>query len=129
MNKCLNCERELKHIEGRRKKKFCNEKCKGEYWRKQNKEPKYVQKEKFDKVVAELEELKFAKSVPEKKGHKYPLEPKDVQATQELRKELETPKKHKLWKEGDPPEGTNAFYLRKGCRTYEQLEKINENER
>lgn len=33
------------------------------------------------------------------------------------------PKRHKLWKEGDPEEGTNAFYMRKGAYTYDEIEK------
>lgn len=32
-------------------------------------------------------------------------------------------KKHKLWKQGDPAECSNAFYLRYGARTYDEIEK------
>lgn len=32
--------------------------------------------------------------------------------------------KHKLWKQGDPPEGSNAFFLRYDCRTYDELQEL-----
>jgi hypothetical protein len=32
------------------------------------------------------------------------------------------PKKHKLWKEGDPPENTFSFYRKYDCMTYAELE-------
>lgn len=32
-------------------------------------------------------------------------------------------KRHPLWKQGDPPEGSNAFFLRKGAFTYDEIEK------
>lgn len=43
---------------------------------------------------------------------------------QEQKSEAAKNAKHKLWKEGDPEENTNAFFLRKGCSTYAELEKI-----
>jgi hypothetical protein len=37
MNECLKCGKELSHIEGRRKKQFCNETCRSLYWYYKNK--------------------------------------------------------------------------------------------
>lgn len=63
---CLNCNRELPQTEGKRERKFCDNKgkCKGEYRRKQGKKQKMVTftsfqelKSKFDEVVAENERL------------------------------------------------------------------------
>jgi hypothetical protein len=58
MDKCLNCDKELVHVEGRRKKKYCDEDCKGQFFRKVKREPKYVQfktyKELSDKFEAVL---------------------------------------------------------------------------
>jgi len=52
MNKCLNCEKEIISIEGRRAKKYCDNKgkCKGEYFRKQKKPSQYVNKATFDEL-------------------------------------------------------------------------------
>lgn len=33
--------------------------------------------------------------------------------------------KHPLWKPGDPKEGSNGFYLRYGCSTYDELQELN----
>ena len=50
MNKCLNCEKEIISIEGRRAKKYCDNKgkCKGEYFRKLKKVADFVPKSKYD---------------------------------------------------------------------------------
>ena len=50
MGECLNCGKPIENVQGRRPKKYCDNKgkCKGEYFRKQKKEPKYVQKEVYD---------------------------------------------------------------------------------
>lgn len=34
MSNCLNCGKELHHVEGRRKKKFCSNSCRVTYWQK-----------------------------------------------------------------------------------------------
>lgn len=69
MSNCLNCGLEVPQIAGRRPRIFCNNnnKCKGEYNRKQNKQQKYVHlksfqelKERFDAVVLERDELKVS---------------------------------------------------------------------
>lgn len=40
-DKCLNCDKELIHTEGRRKKKFCGNACRIKYWQNKTKaEPK-----------------------------------------------------------------------------------------
>ena len=58
MNKFLKCGKELKHTEGKRERKFCDNKnkCKQEYHNKRKaKEPKYVQIETHKTVVNDLE--------------------------------------------------------------------------
>lgn len=51
MNNCLECGNLLSHVEGRKKKMFCNQVCKGKYWRKNN-PPK-----KENKTVKMIEEI------------------------------------------------------------------------
>jgi endogenous inhibitor of DNA gyrase (YacG/DUF329 family) len=59
MDVCLNCQKELVHVEGRRKKTFCSPTCRNTYWRKHaKKEPRYVLWETHQKVLDELKELK-----------------------------------------------------------------------
>lgn len=57
---CLNstCGKELIHTEGRRPKKYCDDKCRVSFYLSQKKEPKYVQKKTFDKLKTDYEELK-----------------------------------------------------------------------
>jgi len=59
MNKCLNCEKEIVSIEGRRAKKYCDNKgkCKGEYFRKQKKPSQYVNKATFDELESRYNQL------------------------------------------------------------------------
>jgi len=60
MTKCLECGSEIKQTEGRRPRKFCDNKgkCKGAYWLKNKpKEPRYVLKSTLDSVVAKYEGL------------------------------------------------------------------------
>lgn len=59
MDKCLNCGKDLVHVEGRRKKKYCDENCKGQFFRKVKHEPKYVQIETFNKMLGEYELAKL----------------------------------------------------------------------
>ena len=40
MDKCLHCENELQHVPGRKKKRFCNETCRSNYWYGKNKRGK-----------------------------------------------------------------------------------------
>ena len=39
-----------------------------------------------------------------------------------LKKETESTSNHLLWNDGDPKENTNAFYLRYGEMTYDEIE-------
>ncbi len=55
MDTCFNCGKPLEHTEGKKQKKYCDEDCRGQFFRKVNHAPKYVQyktflelKEKFD---------------------------------------------------------------------------------
>jgi len=60
MTKCLECGSEIKQTEGRRPRKFCDNKgkCKGAYWIKNKpKEPRYVLKSTLDSVVAKYESI------------------------------------------------------------------------
>jgi hypothetical protein len=76
MNNCLNCGKEIVQKEFGKPRKFCdnNNSCKQSYHNKNKKEKRFVRfdsfqalKEKFDMVVAENNELKLAKSVPNQK--------------------------------------------------------------
>lgn len=55
--KCLNCDDELTHTEGRRKRKYCSDACKGQHWAKTHKgEPKYVQYKTFLELLEKMKE-------------------------------------------------------------------------
>lgn len=40
MDKCLNCQKELQHVLGRKKKRYCNETCRSNHWYGKNKKGK-----------------------------------------------------------------------------------------
>ena len=83
MDNCLNCGKELFHVQGRRKKKFCDEKCKQEHWRKQNTIPKYVQFSSFQKLKEQLDKTKEQNEKLEKQLTEILEQP---QAKKELKK-------------------------------------------
>lgn len=56
MDKCLNCGKELKHIDGRRKKTFCNDTCRSNYWYKKN------VSERLNKVIIQATEKSFVET-------------------------------------------------------------------
>lgn len=81
MANCLNCGEEIISLEGRRPKLYCDNKgkCKGEYFRKQKKEPKYVQYKTF---AALLE--KFTDAAKDSEIGKRAME-KAIKETKELK--------------------------------------------
>lgn len=60
-DKCLTCGKELKHVEGRRKKSYCDKVCKSSYWNKRSKnyQTKYtlVPNESYNKFKAIEEKI------------------------------------------------------------------------
>jgi len=53
MDNCKQCNATLTHVEGRKKKSFCDLNCKAKFYYEAKKEPKYVHKSTFEKVKAE----------------------------------------------------------------------------
>jgi len=116
MKNCLQCQKELTHVEGRKQKSFCNVNCRNKYF--------YAQRSKLIKEAqikvaennkpenkAKIEaERNTAHNLGEKHKHALPVPPEDCT------------EKHPLWKEGDPKEGSMAFYLKYECYTYLELE-------
>lgn len=83
------------------------------------KEPKYVQFKTFKELQERFDKLtEAAKNTPLGKQITDDIKKNPIPFTAN---NIELPK-HKLWQEGDPVEGSNAFYLRKGVRTYAELE-------
>lgn len=64
MKECLNCNKDLKQIPGKRQKSFCNSTCRSNYWQKANRlksnskavkpEPKQVEENKIQEPVQVL---------------------------------------------------------------------------
>jgi hypothetical protein len=64
MDTCLNCQKTLVHVEGRRKKTFCSSPCRNAYWRKTAaKEPKYVLWKTFKELEEKYNNLKQAAKI------------------------------------------------------------------
>jgi TPP-dependent pyruvate/acetoin dehydrogenase alpha subunit len=129
--KCLNCGKEIKQLPKKREKIYCNSTCRSNYWQKSERLRKQgVASENIinkiqqswktnvaveEKIKIETIEIKSAKIIKEQ-----------GKPTAKIEVEIKDKPKHKLWKEGDPIEGTNAFYIRKGAFTYDELEKLNQ---
>ena len=59
VKKCLNCGKEVEQKVGRRERLYCNQSCKGLYFRKSKpKEKRYVQVDTYKRLVEENIELK-----------------------------------------------------------------------
>lgn len=50
-----------------------------------------------------------------------PIKPQNKPHTDTIKDLTGETKVHKLWKQGDPSEGSNAFYLRYGVRYYDEI--------
>lgn len=110
MEKCnnSNCEKILIHTEGRRKKKYCSATCRNKIsmatFLSKPKELKIIRItiEEYDRLVAASKSITVPKIVNEIKQPNI-----IVQKT-----------------ENDPKEGSNAFYLKYGYYTYEELKNL-----
>lgn len=91
--KCLNCGADLVQIPKKRKKEFCDSTCRSNNW----------QKEKRKKDSPQLPGEKEEKP-------KINLPPLPVENI-----------KHPLWQEGDPKEGSLAFFNKYLVENYDQL--------
>jgi hypothetical protein len=78
---CLNCNKEINPQTGRRPKKFCSDKCRAAYNAKnRNKEPKWVQRETFEKLMEENKRLKEQIQASAKPSEPAPI-PQEKQKT------------------------------------------------
>ncbi len=111
------CGKELIHVVGRRKKKYCNQKCNSAHWQKKNyvpsdKRPKFkrVPIEVWNKMTAEKEvKLQDANKTT---GEVKPPEQPTTNYTVNTKA-----------KEGDPKEGTMSFFNKFGCMYYSEIKK------
>jgi hypothetical protein len=115
-DECLNCASILEQIPHKRKKQFCNSTCRSNYWQKQKRKA-------TDKPLATQPKVAKKKSQPKKTFSKTEQKIKQKSTAVEVQVVSMEIKKHRLWQAGDPPEGSNAFFLRKGAFTYDEMEK------
>ena len=142
MSKCLQCGTEVKQTEGRRQRKFCDNKgkCRYQYWLEKNKEGKrktvqlpkdFIGMNKIGilRTDGTIEELKTIDQLPKEMTDIWKL---GLRGLAELKSDAKVEvkyipnkdtKKHKLWKEGDPKENSMAFYSKYDCANYAELEQ------
>jgi len=103
---CLNCGAELVNLPKKRQKIFCNNTCRSNYWQKN----KRLEEEglSVDEIIKRMK-LTIRKNK------------KQISATPKVNEQKKEEGKHQLWKQGDPAEGTSAFYLKYGCYTYKNI--------
>ena len=141
MSNCKNCSSPIEVKQGRRPREFCdnNQKCRNEYFRKNKKDKKFVTvpievwnelqverrayyvpsensaKEQKDKVLGSVGGYgKFAilKDATKPTGEVKPPEQPTTNYTVNTKA-----------KEGDPKEGTMAFFNKFGCMYYSEIKK------
>lgn len=154
---CRNCNIELNHTPGKRKKQFCSPDCRVRYWQK-NKPKKSKEfenelekcltesgyRERMGQANKDLFTFGFA-IIPENPNEPLisPMSEKGVglistylsqkspDGPKNQEKVAEPPKnepqKHPLWKQGDPKENTGGFFLKYDCNNYEELSKLKKN--
>ncbi len=89
---CINCQKELVHPEGRRPKKYCNDNCKAEHWRKTHKgKGKFVNRDRYEKLQAELAELKLASISGENVSTDIAAKVKEIKAAESPKNDLQSP--------------------------------------
>jgi hypothetical protein len=119
MNKCLNCGAEIIQKNGSRERKFCDNqnKCKQAYHNKIKREPKYVQFKTYKDLLEKYDELVTKSSAGLKE-----IAPPVIKRTSEAKViHNKITGKHKLWKEGDPSEGSAAFFLKYSAMSYDEI--------
>lgn len=123
------------------RKKFCSDLCRVNFNNelKCKKEPieqkikEYFSRVTPDEIIAQYESLGYRFKV-KKEEHKIKLDKyfkvvnntsdEVKQKVSDMLDKLDLENKHSLWKQGDPKENSNAFYLKYGCYTYEQLKNL-----
>jgi len=98
---CPVCKIEFDEKTGRRPKKFCSDPCKVKFWNAAKK-PTTPQIQDCNQNTNQVPNL--SKEPP--------------------KSNYVTPERHRLWKENDPREGSNGFYLKYECWNYQELEEL-----
>jgi len=122
---CLNCDKEICQTDGKREKLYCSDKCRADFNQKKKVKTKRILLS--DWIKLEAGELppewveKYFKKYPDRLPKTTALTPGDQ--LHRSSSAITSEKKHPLWKEGDPKEGSMAFYNKYGYDTYKELEK------
>lgn len=123
-DKCLNCGSNITKSIGKRTKLYCSDNCRASFNQKKKNKTKSICLSDWVK----LESGELPPEWVEKYFKKYPDRiPKTTSPApgDQLDKQPSTvtsEKKHSLWKEGDPREGTMAFMRKYDCNTYDELQ-------
>lgn len=110
MDRCNNpnCEKILIHKEGRRKKKYCSAYCKN----KINMATFLSKSKELKTIRITIEE--YNRLVDASKMMTPPKVINEVKQSNAITQKTET----------EPKEGSNSFFLKYGCYTYEQLKNL-----
>ena len=95
---CKHCKKDLEHLPGKRKKEFCNDTCRSNFWQKER-------RRKINEAMDLKEKKESEPVVPSEKE-----EPKE-----EKKRKPVIPNLH------DPREGSMAFFSKYGVSTYAEL--------
>lgn len=111
-----------------RSKKFCSDKCRI-YWNRENKKTPEVNVKqsmgKMEMLVPNNDRITLnGKKIARNSDKKFVT----VKFT-ETKEDREQSKKHPLYKEGDPSEGSMSFFLKYGVSSYDEIEGGIENKK
>lgn len=126
---CLYCGKEMLEVKTIRRK-FCSDLCRVNFSREVKYE-KEIRKVLDNPIFNKLKRdtlfnliVYGSSEMPNKQEIKSAL---NYTETKKEDKEDSSFEKHKLWKQGDPKENTNAFFMRYDCWNYAELENLKSN--
>lgn len=138
---CINCGKEISVTTGKKEKKYCDANCRQKYWQKTKKnklDTVVIPKEEYEELIKlKLFSAKIIKNKEGKPEAEFILSSdsdisdgkntEKVEIKSKLKNIVEDVinsnkhLKHKLFKEGDPKEGSAGFFMKYGVSNYDEI--------
>lgn len=114
---CLNCNKELEQIKGKRERKFCNSTCRSNFWQKENRKNKLP----LPKDYVEMKDIRISENILHTDTIKENIEVID---NSEIEKQIAEIKEEKIPAERDTPFGKKIWSAEQEKRIVELKNKL-----